>query len=135
MGFYLISRALRWHDDSGVISLQSYSCRWISACLPLRGWLARRLTMWVGVPVRRGFMTLLIKVHLWPQTTISPPGLLGLAAGHSVAPVLNGSPKLCSDEDQAKLTPKLMSCVSEWTSLVITHIPPATVPPIKQWIC
>lgn len=80
-------------------------------------------------------MTLLIEVHLRPQTTISPRGLLGLAAGHSVAPVLNGSPELCSDEDQAKLTLKLMSCVPEWTSLVIGHIPPATVPPIKQWIC
>lgn len=122
--------------DSAVISLQWYSCRWISERLPPRGWLARRPAVLVGVPVRRGFITSYrSKSTEGPQTTISPPGLSGLPAGHSVAPAHCHapahfhSPGLCSHEDRAKLTLKLMPrAVPEWTSPVITHILAA-----KQW--
>lgn len=118
--------------DSTVISLQWYSCRWISLVerLPPRGWLARRPTVWVGVPVRRGFMTSYrSKSAEGPQTTISAPGLSGLPGGRSVAPAQFHSPGLCSHEYLVKVTLKLMPrAVPQWTSPVTSHILPA-----KQW--
>lgn len=85
-GLYLIGGAERW-----LVIAQWFHCRWISERLPLRGWLARRPPQWVGVPVRRGFMTSYrLKSTVGPRKIISPPGLSGLPAGRSVAPAQAG---------------------------------------------
>lgn len=121
-------QCLKMAADSAVISLQWYSCRWISERLPPTGWLAHWPSQWVGVPVRRGFMTTCrLKFTGGLQTSISPPGwrLVVLAAR---------SAGLCGNEDQTKLTGTLKQLVprykQEWTSPAVCHIVPA-----KQWNC